>query len=159
MKARGTCFGIARALVSRAAGALLLCLLTAGCASYSSRSAEDIPDDALPGGKLILREDIQRVGARNAWEAIERSSTHLTISGARGGDDGRISYRGVDSLVRERDVLVIIDGNAVRNGEAELRAIRAESILFIQVLSGREAALRWGSDAGNGVIFVRTSAR
>lgn len=132
-------------------------LLVSGCGG-AVRQATDIPEEALPGGRVITREALERTGARNAWEAIVRGSTHLTIQHSRGGHDSRISYRGVDSLVRERDVLVVVDGNLVRNAESELRALQAEHILFIQILSGREAALRWGSEAGNGVIYVRTSA-
>lgn len=149
------------AFVRRTGATLLAALLVAAtaCSARAAYPERDLPEGALPGGQIITREDIQRTGAHNAWEAIERANTHLTIEHSRSGQPSRISHRGVDSLVRERDVLVVVNGHRIRNAEQELLSIKAEFILFIQVLSGREAALQWGSEAANGVILVRTSAR
>lgn len=138
--------------------ALFALTLLTGCTLHSAAETTE-PDDVLPGGKVITRADIARNGASNAWEAIERSSTHLLIDHARADRPARVSYRGVDSLVSDRAILLVVDGSAVKNVEGELRAIRAEAILYIQILSGREASLRWGSESANGVIVVKTSAR
>ena len=143
---------------AKSATVLALAVLTAGC-SLRSASPPDRPDDMLPGGKVITREDIARTGASNAWEAIERANTHLVIDHGRAGIPSKVSYRGADSLVSDREILLVVDGNTVKNVEEELRSIRAEAILYIQILTGREAALRWGSESANGVIVVDTSAR
>lgn len=138
---------------------LSLTVLVVGC---SVRAAEPEPgelEDLVPGGRVITREDIARIRAHNAWEAIERSATHLVIDHARDGTPARVSYRGVDSLLSSREILLVVDGNKVKNVEEELRAITAESILYIQILTGREASQRWGSESGNGVIVIKTSAR
>ena len=137
--------------------ALALAVL-AGCSAHTPPESAE-PDEVLPGGRVISREDIARVGASNAWEAIERSATHLLIAHGRAGRPSKVSYRGVDSLVSDREILLVVDGNTVKNVEEELQAIRAENILYIQVLTGREATLRWGSESGNGVIVVKTTAR
>ena len=144
--------------VLRLAGLLVLAVAV-GCTVRSTEPRAYESEDLLPGGKVITREDIARTGAQNAWEAIERANTHLVIDHARAGAPSKVSYRGVDSLVSDREVLLVVDGNVAKNVEADLRSIRAEVILFIQILSGREAALRWGSESGNGVIVVKTSAR
>lgn len=146
----------------RRLGRFALLSLTVVVGACSVRAADPDPaetEDMLPGGRVITREDIARTGAHNAWEAIERANTHLVIDHARAGTPSRVSYRGADSLLSSREILLVVDGNTVKNVEEELRAITAESILYIQILTGREAVLRWGSESGNGVIVVRTSAR
>lgn len=143
----------------RIGGLLALAALTAACGARAASERPYESDDRLPGGKVITQEDIARTRAQDAWEAIERSNTHLVIERARGNNPSRISYRGVDSLVSARDILLVVNGNVVKNVEEELRSIRAESILFIQILTGSEASVRWGSESGNGVILIRTTAR
>ncbi len=145
-------------ITTRVLGLVAAFALTAACTVHSAPESAE-PDGMLPGGKVITREDIARTGASNAWEAIERSPTHLLIAHGRAGRPSKVSYRGVDSLVSDREIMLVVDGNTVRNVEDELQAIRAENILYIQILTGREATLRWGSESGNGVIVVTTTAR
>lgn len=117
------------------------------------------PDSLEPGGLVLDREDIADSRARTALEVIERAARHLNIQRTREGTPVRITHRGVDSLILDPQVLVVIDGNPVRDVANHLRDIPAASIDFVQILSGREAAPRFGSVAGNGAILVLTSAR
>jgi outer membrane cobalamin receptor len=55
-------------------------------------------------------------------------------------------------------VQVVIDGALVNDGVQALENIPANSVEFIQILSGRESVLRYGSTGGNGVIIVKTTA-
>jgi hypothetical protein len=52
----------------------------------------------------------------------------------------------------------VVDGARVQTVVDHLKNIPAESILYIQILNAREASARYGSEAGNGVIMVRTAA-
>jgi outer membrane cobalamin receptor len=146
------------------AAAVAMAALSA-CAGSGSPGAEDPApaDQALvdlePGGMVLTAEDIRRSGARDAMEAIERSRSHLLIARTREGTPATISHRGVDSFVVSKEVLLVVDGTRVSRPVQALKGIPARSILYIQILSGREAVMRWGSESTNGVIVVRTSAR
>lgn len=149
--------------MSRPASAhvLLIVLSLAGCTTLSRAGTAERarPQGMAPGGQVISRADITRSGATNAFEAIERARTHLVIRHTSDGRDAGISHRGADSILLGNAILLVVDGNRVQRTTSVLRGIPASSIVFIQVLSGREASTRWGSDAGNGVILVQTSAR
>lgn len=134
---------------------LLVVILSTACANiHAVPTDRETLDGVAPGGQLITQQQILRSGANDGFEAIERAGTHLLINGGGGG----ISHRGTDSFLLGSEVLLVVDGSRVTRPGATLRSIPARSITFIQVLSGREASVRWGSEAGNGVILVRTSA-
>lgn len=143
----------------RLSGLLAIASLAA-CGTLSPAGHDrPVPEGAVNGGQIITQEDILRSGATDAFEAIERGRTHLLISHSGRGHSGKISHRGSDSLVLGNAILLVVDGTRANRPQQMLRSIPAGSIVFIQVLSGREAAVRWGSEAGNGVVLVRTSAR
>lgn len=140
-------------------GTLALAFLTA-CASIPGVRGEDPAlDGAAPGGHIITQDDILRSGANDAFEALVRGGSHLLIQDPGGGRAMRISHRGADSILLGNAILLVVDGSRVKSPESMLRSIPAPSVVFIQVLSGNEASVRWGSEAGNGVVLVRTSAR
>jgi outer membrane cobalamin receptor len=150
----------ARGTPARIAAVLVLAGLATGCAAASAPAARHAADpDLEPGGKVVTAEDIRRSGARDAMEAIERAGSHLVIARTRQGTPESIYHRGVDSFVVSREVLLVVDGTRVKYPVDALRGIPARSIRYIQILSGREAVMRWGSESTNGVIMVRTSAR
>lgn len=132
---------------------LVSLLFVTGCA------AGPRPDSLEPGGVVLDREYIEETRARNALEVLERSRTHLTIQRTREGSPARVTYRGVNSLLLDPQVLVVINGTPVQNVVEQLRDIPVAVIDYVQILSGREAAPRYGSVAGNGAIVVLTSAR
>lgn len=143
---------------TRLAPALLLAALAvSGCQTTPSRAPAD--DSLIPGGVMISRAQIDRSGARNAYEALIRARTHLIIEETRGDNPARIFHRGRDSLVDSGQVLVILDGTPTTMGAvAALREIPANQILYMKVLSAREATPRYGMLAGNGAVYVRTAA-
>lgn len=143
----------------RLIGVLALATTTA-CASLPGQSQKkSVPEGAIPGGHIITAEDILRTGATDAFEALERGGTHLLITHPGADHAVRISHRGADSLLLGNAILLVVDGSRVNHPGDMLRSIPAGSIVFIQVLSGREASVQWGSEAGNGVILVQTAAR
>ena len=59
------------------------------------------PDAAEPkerDGLIITREDIEKSGAKDGWEALRRGATHLNFQYARDGSPARVTHRGVDSF-------------------------------------------------------------
>lgn len=137
----------------------LLSVLVAATACASGQGTAEGRSDGNPSGGVMISADmIARSKATNALEALERARTHLTVQQTRDGSPVRIYHRGIDSLVNDPQVLVVIDGTPVSSPIARLRSIPAESIAYIQLLSGREATPQYGTLAGNGVIYVRTQA-
>lgn len=147
-----------RARFVRALATTTLFLGVAGCATLRSDPLED--DSEIRGGVMISAHDIANSRARNAFEAIERARTHLLVQETQGtsGTDVRLIHRGIDSLVSDPQIMVVVDGTPVSAPIERLRSIPAESIAYIKVLSGREATPRFGTLAGNGLILVRTRA-
>lgn len=150
---------LSRPTAFRLIGILALASASA-CASLPGNAQEEtVPEGAIRGGHIITAEDIVRTGANDAYEALERGGSHLLITHPGEGKAVRITHRGADSILLGNAILLVVDGSRVKHAEDMLRSIPAGSIVFIQVLSGSEASVRWGSEAGNGVILVRTSAR
>lgn len=142
---------------TRLASVLLLAALAAGgCRTTPSRPPAD--DSLIPGGVLISRAQIDRSGARDAYEALIRARTHLIIEEPRGNNPARIFHRGRDSLTDSGQVLVILDGTpTTMDAVAALRDIPANQVLYMKVLTAREATPRYGMLAGNGAVYVRTT--
>lgn len=140
----------------------VLCLIAfAGCAARGSSSRDGTSarqDGQEPGGFVLTQQDISEMGVRDAYHAVERAATHLKIQRTREGSPVKITQRGVSSFLLSPDILVVVDGARVQTVVDHLKNIPAESILYIQILNAREASARYGSEAGNGVIMVRTAA-
>jgi hypothetical protein len=130
-------------------------VLLEGCATAK---AGPRPDGLEPGGVVIFQDRIKDMSVRSALEVVERSATHLLIQRERHGAPVKITHRGRDSLLLRGNVQVVVDGALVNDGVRMLENIPPDVIEFIQILSGREAVLRYGSTGGNGVIVVKTTA-
>jgi outer membrane receptor for ferrienterochelin and colicin len=133
----------------------------AGCAARGASTRDGVSsrqDGQEPGGLVLTQQDISEMGVRDAYHAVERAATHLKIQRTREGSPVKITQRGVSSFLLSADILVVVDGARVQTVVDHLKNIPAESILFIQILNAREASARYGSEAGNGVIMVRTAA-
>lgn len=136
--------------------ALLAVPFLSACSSARASSPRDA--DRSDVGLILTREDIARSGAHTALEAVERSRSHLTIAHTRQGTPVRITHRGIDSFVLNAEVLLVVDGSRTAEPVQMMRIIPASSIDYIQILSGREAVLVYGSESSNGVILIHTSA-
>ena len=141
---------------------LVLCFVAlAGCGARGAATrdgASSRQDGQEPGGLVLTQQDISEMGVRDAYHAVERAATHLKIQRTREGSPVKITQRGVSSFLLSADILVVVDGARVQTVVDHLKNIPAESILFIQILNAREASARYGSEAGNGVIMIRTAA-
>jgi hypothetical protein len=141
----------------RAIGVMALIALGA-CGSARTADPELRPQGMVPGGVVVTQEDIAGLRAFTAMDVLKRARSHLTIARTRAGRPVRVTGRGRTSLVLSPELLLVVDGARAQYPIQLLQSIPAESIVFMQILTGREAALQWGSEAGNGVIVVKTSA-
>ena len=123
-----------------------------GCATAPVGSGGAPPDR---DGMMLTRAEIAQTGAKNAWDAIRMGSTHLNIQFPREGSPARVTHRGVDSFIISPEVLLVVDGTQMASLEY-LQEIRVENIDYIQILSGRQGTVRYGTNAGNGVVVVKT---
>lgn len=140
---------------TRHAGLILCGVMAFGCST--ARSGER-PDGTLPGATVLTRAEIERSGARDALEALERSGHHISIQRTGEGKRPRITSRGVRSINLSPELAVSVDGTIVNDPIGALRQIPAGSIVRIQILSGREAMPMFGASGGNGMILVTTGA-
>ncbi|MDT8370096.1 MAG: TonB-dependent receptor plug domain-containing protein [Longimicrobiales bacterium] len=142
--------------VTRVTASLFVLGALAACAGVKAGEA---PDGSIPGGMTITAAQIERTGARDALEVIERWHHYLYVRRDSHGDAERITMRGATSLIVDAHVLVVIDGVPSADPIVALEAITAPTIRSIQILSSREATPWFGTSAGNGVIAVWTSSR
>lgn len=136
----------------------LLALASTLALACAHPAAAPRPDGVEPGGTLITREQIEAMDARTALEIVERGARHLVIQRTRQGSPVRIYQRGVGSFLLAPDIQVVVDGTLVNEGVNALSNILADHVEFIQVLTAREAVLKYGANGGNGVIVVKTGA-
>lgn len=132
----------------------LLVLSVAGCGTLTLAGKGSFRSE----GKLITAEQIQRSGARDAWEALKRSGTHLSMREAYAGEPTRMTYRGRSSVRLSPTPLLIVDG-AQTSDFTYLKQIPAAGIASIRVLTGVSGTKYHGTGGGNGVIEIRTKTR
>jgi TonB-dependent Receptor Plug Domain len=119
--------------------------MVAGCSS-STRKASPVASR-----NVITADEIARVNAGNAYEAIQRLQPRMLAK-----------QRGPSSINLESQsrILVYVDGTRF-GGIESLSLIPATSILKIQFLSASEATFRYGTGNSAGAIEItsRTSQR
>ncbi len=134
---------------------LVLSLAVVGSLAACGTTGAHAPRRGAPEGKLITAEQIHESGARDAWEALQRAGTHLTLKEGRNGDPVRMTHRGRSSIVLDDSPLVVVDG--VPAGDIQyLRLVPAHHISGIRVLGGVAGTKYHGARAGGGVILIHT---
>jgi len=106
-------------------------------------------------GPIITREQIERSGAQDGWEALRLGLTHLIFQYTREGSEVRVTHRGVNSFLINPQVLLVLDGTHMQSLSV-LETVPARNIDYIQVLSARVGVVKYGTGAGNGVVVVKT---
>lgn len=138
--------------VVRAAFSLPAATLVAACATAR---VENLAVPSERDGPIITREEIERSGARDGWEALRWGASHLTFQHTRQGSRVRVTHRGVDSFLIDPQVLLVVDGTHMQSLSI-LETIPARNIEYIQILSDRVGVVKYGTSAGNGVVVVKT---
>jgi vitamin B12 transporter len=108
---------------------------------------------ASPGSVRVLRDEIERTGARSVADVV-RGLPGVVVSTATAGGASTLSVRGSAPDA----VLVLVDGvvlNDPLTGEADLSIVSAESIESVTLLPGAQSA-RYGPRAEAGVLLIET---
>ncbi|MGL4394589.1 MAG: TonB-dependent receptor plug domain-containing protein [Brevinema sp.] len=116
-------------------------------ASKFNRKVSDTGADTT----IITKEDFQSTGASTLTEVL-RNSGITALDAATSTEKGAALYvRGLSIAY----VLVIIDGQRVKDATLALRNISLSQIERIEIIKGPSSYL-WGSDAMAGVIYIQT---
>ncbi len=106
---------------------------------------------------VITQAQIERSGARNAWEALKRLAPQFTFRENRNGQPGGLERRGRSSIVLNDAPLVFVDGAELADFRS-LNQIPASTLLSIEILNGIEGTSYYGSNAVSGVILFKTKS-
>ena len=136
----------ARAAAAVAAAALLV----TACAI---RPRPTVPDAGA--GTVITADEIAAAQATTMWEALQRTVRYADFGESSTGSPVRVHRRGFSSISLIEDMPIYIDRVQVRD-LGILDALPAADIERIQVLSGVDATTYYGTNAGDGVILIRT---
>ncbi len=125
-------------------------LVTTACAI---RPRPAVPDAGT--GTVITAEEIAATEATTMWEALQRTVRYANFGESSTGNPVRVHRRGFSSISLTEDMPIYIDRVQVRDISI-LDALPAADIEQIQVLSGVDATTYYGTNAGDGVILIRT---
>lgn len=140
------------------AGLAALLLAGAGCSSIRPSGGAPAPADDRNGARYLSAEDIERSGARNAWEALRRLGT-VRLDESANGQPARIySRRGRTSILLDDSPIVVLDGTRLVDFGV-LKAVSAASIVSIAFLNSSEGTLRHGTGTTGGAIVILTRDR
>lgn len=137
---------------NRSAIWLLGMVAVAGCATARGRSG---PIKNATGEVVISEDQIRESGATTAWDAIRRHAPYFNLTEGASGQPTKMKRRGRSSLYLNDTPEVFLDGVKVVDFR-NLIQIPAHTISSITILSGIEGSTYYGTNAGNGVIVIRT---
>lgn len=129
---------------------MAMLLLSTAC---GIRPRPAVPDAGT--GTVISAEEITATEATTMWEALQRTVRYANFGESSSGVPARVHRRGFSSISLTEDMPIYIDRIQVRDLTI-LDALPAADIERIQVLSGVEATTYYGTNAGDGVILIRT---
>lgn len=125
----------------------------------TSSRLEQALDAAPLGASVLLGDEILRIGATDANEAVRLLSGVVGRRDMNGGREAVIDLNGYgDAAVN--NLVVVVDGIRISENElasARLSAISPEMIDRIEILRGGASVL-WGEGASAGVIHVITKS-
>ena len=110
-----------------------------------------------PGrGQFVGAARIAESNARTAWDALRLTVNGISfLESGRTGAPARIRHRGTSSLVLRDQPLIYVDEVRIAD-VGVLRSMPAGDLESIRVLSGIDATTYYGTNAGDGVILIRT---
>jgi hypothetical protein len=141
----------------RSRGFALTTLAMAACASAASPlSHEHIALSGVPPltptSRVLDADHIRRSEAQTAWDAIRLLVPGYRFQSAHGSP---LRLVRPDMRSAEPPVRLVIDRHHIRDLDA-LRAIPAQDIVAIHLLSAMDAAMYFGPGSGGGAIVVQT---
>jgi len=109
------------------------------------------------GTFLITAEQIEKTGARTAWQVLKQSAPMLQTSDDRNGRPAQLGRRGRTSFLLDDAPTILLDGVRIPDFRA-LDDIDAQSIFTIYIYCGIEGTTYYGTNSGSGVIVIKTKA-
>ena len=135
--------------MKRFQASLVVMLLGCGPSVHSGGST------AGPTGTYVITaEQIQKSGARTAWEALKQNAPMLTLRDDRNGRPASMGRRGRSSFLLDEAPMIMLDGVRVPDFHA-LDTIEAQSIFTIVIYNGVEGTTYYGTDAVSGVVVIK----
>ena len=130
----------------------LILLLSAACHPHA-------PPVARSGGEHLRfsQEQIERSGARTAWDALKRLAPQFSFRENRNGQPSGLSRRGRSSILLSDAPLVFMDGAELADFRS-LNQVPASTLTSIEILDGIEGTSYYGSNAVSGVILFKTKS-
>lgn len=116
---------------------------------------KETPTGLPPGTFLITAEQIEKSGARTAWQVLKQSAPMLQTSDDRNGRPSKLGRRGRTSFVLDESPTITVDGVRIPDFRS-LDDIDAQSILTIYIYDGIEGTTYYGTNSGSGVIVIKT---
>jgi hypothetical protein len=110
-----------------------------------------------PGAFLITAEQIQKTGARTAWQVLKQSAPMFQTSEDRNGRPAKLGRRGRASFLLDDAPAILLDGVRLPDFRT-LDDIDAPSILSIYIYDGIEGTTYYGTNSGSGVIVIKTKS-
>jgi len=133
--------------------------LTAWCVVVllgCGRSVQQGTSSGLPPGTFtITAEQIERSGARTAWQALKQHAPMFQTQEDRNGRPASLGRRGRASFYLDDSPAVLIDGVRMPDFRA-LEDIDAQTILAIYIYDGIEGTTYYGTNSVSGVILIKT---
>ena len=130
----------------------LLLLAVPGCGPAAQQASKDL---LPPGTFLITAEQIQKSGARTAWQVLKQRAPMFQTSEDRNGRPSKLSRRGRASFLLDESPTVLVDGVRLPDFRV-LDDIDAQSIFTIYIYDGIEGTTYYGTNSGTGAIVIRT---
>lgn len=112
--------------------------------------------NAVPAGTFIITaEQIERSGARTAWEVLQRSAPMLLAEDDENGRPVKLTRRGRSSFKLNDAPAVVVDDVHMPDFR-NLDTVDAASINTISIVDGIEGTTYYGTNSGSGVIVIKT---
>ncbi|MGL5254786.1 MAG: TonB-dependent receptor plug domain-containing protein [Brevinema sp.] len=115
-------------------------------ATKSPKKISDIPADVM----VFSKDDLKNTGTSSIVDVL-RNNGIAAFDTTSTGKGAALYIRGLDISY----LLLIIDGQRVKDANLALKRISANSIERIEIVKGPSSYL-WGSDAMAGVIYIQT---
>jgi hypothetical protein len=137
-------------------GAALFALALTSCASTAPAPAAEIAplrvSPFTPTSRVYDATRIQRSGALTAWDAVRLLVPRHQLDAIHGGS---LLFGSSSGTARHAGARLVLDGHPMLDFDP-LRAIPAQEVIAIHVLSASEAAQYSFGEGGRGAIVVQT---
>lgn len=130
----------------------LLLAAVLGCGRATTPNGGNL---APAGTFLITAEQIEKSGAETAWQVLQRSAPMLQAQNDKDGRPAKLTRRGRSSFLLDDAPAVLVDGVRMPDFR-NLDALAAQTIREIAIVDGVEATTFYGTNAGSGVILIKT---